>query len=198
MNAKHIFISFLIAFMAIALPQQAAAQSRSKKSSKKDEGFSLKERLWYGGSIGAGGYSGVFAIGIAPMVGFKIIGPLSIGPRTSFTFRSERYFGAKAVNLWDTEAGVFARVKIFRGVFAQGEISREWQQFADPANQTGTKIPHVTIPRNNQYLGLGYNSSGGRGGGGFDIAIMYNLAVANDANTLQNPWEYRAGFTWNF
>lgn len=199
---------FLLSAASLAAQSDDDQDFRSTRSSSRDrkEKDNFASRLWYGGSINLGfnafndpffGSGSVFVFGLSPMVGYKIVGPLSAGPRMAFTFVSEKYSGAKAVGLFNVEAGVFLRSKIFRGVFAQGEISNEWLQYADVYNQVGNKIPKINRQRVNQYLGLGYNSAVD-GSGGFEFLIMYNFALANNIYTNEQPLEYRAGFTWRF
>lgn len=168
-----------------------------------ETGFASK--LWYGGGLNLGfsAYNGqsAFGVGLSPMVGYKFWGPLSAGPRISFTFTSLKVQGAKAVALFDTEAGAFLRCKVYRGFFLQGELSNSWKQ--QPLEQIGTKITKETRSRFNEYLGLGYNFANGEGGAGSEISIHYNFAIANDINNInavydENPLLYRFSFTYGF
>ena len=111
----------------------------------------------------------------------------------SFVFGSYKQSGLKAVNLFNTDVGAFIRFRAYQGFFLQGELSNEWYQ--DVYLGSTEKINQT---RFNQRLGAGYNFAGGRGGGGSEICLMYNFAIANDLETYQNPLEYRFSFTWNF
>lgn len=180
-----------------ALPSVMEAQSKKKKSKKDDDDF--KSHLWYGGGLNlGGGFLGgggsAFAFGIAPMVGYKFFGPLSAGPRASINLASYKIPGAKALTLVDTELGAFLRIKVFRGLFVQGELTNEWEQEQEFPGAL-TKIKYT---RFNQYAGAGWNFSGGRGGASQEIGIFYNFAVNNDLRSFENPWEYRLAFTFNF
>lgn len=159
----------------------------------------FKSRLWYGGNIGLNfyGYNGgnVFQIGLAPMVGYKIVESLSVGPRVSVMFASVKNPGFKAVGLFDVDAGLFLRLRVFRGLFIQGEVTNEWYQ--EPLFYTNGTTEKVSNTRFNPRVGLGWNWSEGRGAGS-EIGIFYNFAIADDINTYQNPLDYRFGFTWNF
>ncbi|MBP6828601.1 MAG: hypothetical protein KA165_18690, partial [Saprospiraceae bacterium] len=94
MSIQKIVYTLTFAFGFLFL-QTASAQSESDNSSD------FKSRLWYGGNIGLNfyGYNGgnVFQIGVAPMVGYKIVEPLSVGPRVSILFASVKNPGFKAV-----------------------------------------------------------------------------------------------------
>lgn len=178
-------------------PDVVAAEDAAKKENK----VTLKEKLWYGGSIGLGfgSFNGQssFGFGLAPMVGYKFWGPFSAGPRLSVFLNSQKYQGYKSVTLFNTELGLFLRAKVFRGFFLQGELSNEWVQEPDQPQPNNT-ISKRKFTRNNQYLGAGYNFGGGPGTGGSEIGIFYNLAIANDIYAYEQPWDYRFGFTWNF
>lgn len=180
------------------------AQRRDREREKKenvehnDSGQSsgIKSKLWYGGgiNIGFGGYNGysVFNFGLSPMVGYKIVGPLSIGPRVAYDFTSLKQRGYKSEALNSFDVGGFVRCRIFRGLFFQGELSEQWYQ--DFNDFTGLKQNNT---RFNQRIGAGYNF-GEPGGAGTEIGILYNFTIANDLNTYQSPVDYRFGITWRF
>lgn len=157
-------------------------------------------RLWYGGGLGLGfsGFNGssAFGVGVSPMVGYKIIEKVSVGPRLSFFFTSQRVPGYKAFNLFDTELTAFIRIRPYRGFFIQGEIGPGWDQglYYD----VNGNIIRDTERRTNQYVGIGYNFSNGQGGIGQEIAAFYNFAIANDIYSQEQPLSYRLAFTWRF
>lgn len=185
----------------------AQAQFREVKKGKSKDNVPFKDKLWYGGGLNigfnqlfdynTGGSVSVFGFGVSPMVGYKFYGPFSAGPRTSIFFSTYKQAGSKAVGLFNFELGLFLRARVFRGFFLQGEVSNEWQQnlYYNPNNGETFK---QYDPYSNQYLGAGYNFSGGEGGGGSEISIMYNFALANDLETSRLPIDYRFAFTWNF
>ena len=176
----------------------AFAQSKSKKKSATPSDF--QSRLWYGGGFllgfSGGGSGSVFQFGLQPQVGYKIVEPLSVGPRLSLVFGSYKQTGYEAVNLFNTDVGGFLRFRAFQGFFVQGELSNEWYQ--NPVFYTNGTTDKESETRFNQRIGGGYNFAGGRGGAGSEICIMYNFAIANDLESYQNPMEYRFSFTWNF
>jgi hypothetical protein len=190
----------LTALLFLLLVQQGFTQ-RNPDLPKEDEKehVPFKDRLWYGGnvSLGFSSFNGQsnFGFGLAPMVGYKFLGFLSAGPRVSVFLNSVKVSGYKAATLFNTEAGVFLRAKVFRGFFIQGELSNEWLQ--QPYIDNTTTIKKLKYTRGNQYLGAGYNFGNGEGGGS-EIGIFYNFAVANDIESIEQPWDYRFGFTWNF
>jgi len=213
MHFKKRPVIFLAFAFLIFLAQGAFAQRRDRERERprereepreredprktvKDEPKDFKSRLWYGGgvNIGFGGFNGFssFNFGLSPMVGYKIIGPLSVGPRIAYDFTSLKQRGFKSLNLHSFDAGVFVRCRAFMGLFFQAELSNQWYQDLD--DFTGEKYNDRRV---NQRLGAGWNF-GQPGGTGSEISVLYNFKVANDLNTFLNPIEYRFGFTWKF
>lgn len=171
-----------------------------KKKKKKKSDYSLKEHLWYGGgiSLGFAGTSGAsaFGFGISPMVGYKVFGPLSIGPRLAIDFASQKFQGYKAINTVDLALSLFARVRVFKGLFIQGEIGTVSDQYIFQNGQG--QLEKGTQTRPAQYVGLGYNFSNGEGGFGQEIAIMYDFYVAGDQYAIDTPFQYRFAITFGF
>ncbi|MFN0214798.1 MAG: hypothetical protein ACKVT2_11125 [Saprospiraceae bacterium] len=197
---KCFSVTLVFAFLAF-LCQTASAQRRDRerekpREEKKEKPAGLAARLWYGGgvNIGFGGFNGYssFNFGISPMIGYKIVGPLSAGPRIAYDFNSLKQRGFKSINLNSFDVGAFVRCRVFRGLFFQGELSNEWYQDID----YGT-LDTYNDNRVNQRIGAGWNF-GEPGGTGSEISVLYNFKIANDLNTYRNPIEYRFGFTWRF
>jgi hypothetical protein len=188
-----------------------------KKTTKKtdeffDESGGFKHRLWYGGNVnlslsGLNGGS-LFAIGITPMVGYKIIGGLSAGPRLGINYTSIKAYntkgGVSSVSVTDYSAGVFARYKAFQNFFAHTEFEYVNEQnpriFRDNAgnlfidlDSNGKPLKDPRQSRNNTYAGIGYSSGGTFA---YEIMILYNFNVAQ--NSFEQPITYRAGFTYKF
>ncbi len=196
----------LLLFCLLFASQNAQAQFRVTDSSKKEKKGKKEEtpfldRLWYGGgvNIGFSGFNGssAFGFGVSPMVGYKFNNWLSAGPRLSIFFTSQKIQGYKAINLFNTEAGVFVRARVFKGFFLQGEVGNQWVQEPYELLPNNT-ISKITIQRFAQYIGAGYNFSNGEGGPGSEIGIFHNFAIANDINAYQSPWDYRFAFTFRF
>ena len=205
MNFSKCSTLFAVILLLLVTQQVSAQRNPDKKAAeeaaKKEARMSLKEKIWFGGSLslGFGSFNGQsnFGFGLAPMVGYKFWGPFSAGPRLSVFMSSQKYPGYKSVTLFNTELGLFLRAKVFRGFFLQGEVSNEWVQEPE-AFQPDNTISKRRFSRGNQYIGAGYNFGGGPGTGGSEIGIFYNLAIADDINSYEQPWDYRFGFTYNF
>lgn len=184
-----------------------SAQSKSNKKSKKEEpSFSLKEKLWYGGSmnlvltqttLGNTNIPGnVFKIGISPMVGYKFTSYLSAGPRFAIDFTSAKFkdfteiYKYQATNF---DAGLFTRFKFLKILFLHGEFSRSSKTYATGINPSNNRIETERKWRNNLYLGLGYNSNSIAA---YEFYALYNFL--NDPNSEDLPFDIRFGITYNF
>lgn len=189
---------FGLLFSSASLMAQNDREKHPEHPEKSKEPSPFFSRLWYGGgvNIGFSGFNGasVFGFGLSPMVGYKIYGPFSAGPRVSLSYTSIKQSGSKALNLLDTEAGLFLRAKVFRGFFLQGEVSHQWGNDVGflPNGDLGKKKNEY----DNQYLGAGYNFGDGQFGS--EISVFYNLALANDINSYRSPFDYRITFTYKF
>lgn len=201
-----VFLLVFTSFFAPGLRAQHVEHGTSGKSSEPsteqpvkekeqvEEKTGFKSRLWYGGGIQLGFSSyynaNIFAFGLSPMVGYKFSRFFSLGPRLEVVYNSYKIPGYKAFSLFDTDLGMFARFRVFRGLFFQGELASEWYDNLD------ANLEKYRTQRFNQRLGAGWNWSDGHVGS--EIGVFYNFAVANDLNAYQNPLSYRFGFTWNF
>lgn len=196
LNLPKLATTVALAFLLILAQDASAQRSRDRNQDEKDHKSGLTSKLWYGGGviIGLSGFNGYssFNFGLSPMVGYKIVGPLSVGPRVAYDFISNKQRGFKSINLHSFDVGGFVRCRVFRGLFVQGEVSNQWFQNFDP--YTGDKFRDNRV---NQRIGAGWNF-GSPGGSGSEISLLYNFSVANDINSWQNPMEYRFGFTWGF
>jgi hypothetical protein len=196
-SMKKLIISALVLGALLGFSLDLAAQSRNKKKKSKKEEFSIRDRLWYG--LGPQFGFQPFSLGLSPMVGFKVIERISIGPKASLLWIPYKLQGFRTLNLLDTELGGFVRVRAFRGLFLQGEIAQAWTQFPDnPTPANPTELTRRVVSQSNPVIGLGWNFSNGEGGFSQEIGIYYNFRIANDLNSIQPPVSYRFAFTLGF
>lgn len=170
---------------------------RTTKTTDKyfDESGGFKHRLWYGGNFilnfSGTQFGNVFSVGLTPMVGYKIIGDLSAGPRFGYVYNSLSSGGTK-ITWTDYSVGLFARYKFLNTFFLHAEYGYS-SQFAG-IGRDGNNIPIANkINRYNPFLGGGYNS--GNGTFGYEIALLYDPTA--DTQYI-NPLDIRFGFTYNF
>jgi hypothetical protein len=190
--------------------------TKKKTTAKKtddyfDESGGFKHRLWYGGNMnfslsGLNGGS-LFAIGVTPMVGYKIVGGLSAGPRVGITYTSIKASntagGVSSVGVTDYSLGAFTRYKAFQNFFVQAEFEYLSQQFPrllqDSRGNLFIDLDANRKPikqredRNNYYAGIGYNSGGIFG---YEILGLYNFNLPSGSR--EQPISLRIGFTYKF
>ena len=186
--------------------------AKKKTTAKKtddyfDESGGFKHRLWYGGgfNLGLSGSDGssLFAIGITPMVGYKIIGGLSAGPRIGINYTSIKSVNTQnkisSVGLTDFSLGAFTRYKAFQNFFVHAEYEYQSQQsaFGDSFNRIQLDADGKPIKqrydRTNYYGGVGYNSGGIVG---YEIMGLYNFNLPKDS--FEQPFTLRFGLTYKF
>jgi hypothetical protein len=191
---------------SVPSPRKSTSVSKSRTSQSTDNYFDesggFKHKLWYGagGNLSFNGLQGgsIFSIGLNPMVGYKIIGGLSAGPRLGFTYTSiKSSYLPTTIKLTEFSAGPFARFKFLKSFFVQAE--HQWlsgykedqggQLLLD--NSTGKPIRQG---RQSTFVGGGYNS--GMGVVGYEISFMYDVSLP--ADSYKQPYEIRIGFNYNF
>jgi hypothetical protein len=176
-----------------AKPSPTAKKKTTQKTADYfDESGGFKHRLWYGGNfilgLSSNSYGSSFAVGVTPMVGYKIIGGLSVGPRLGVTYNSQGFNGTR-ITWTDYAAGAFARYKFLQTFFLHAEYGY---------SSKGIGIDQSSkIVKDNRFspaFGGGYNSGGGLFG--YEIALLYDPTLSN--NAYVNPLDIRAGFTYKF
>ncbi|MBX2816390.1 MAG: hypothetical protein KTR24_10340 [Saprospiraceae bacterium] len=182
--------------LLILMSVQSGLLAQRTRDAKSNE---FTSNLWYGGSAGLGFQSfnseSTFLIALYPMVGYKFTEQLSVGPRIGVAYQHIRTIGFDGrvykFNPIELSGGIFARYKPFYNFFAHFE----YEVANDKVAVSGFSGPPVieTFTENNFYIGAGY-TSGGRISS--EIYILYN--VLEESNTLQPPWTFRAGLSYNF
>ena len=184
--------------------QETTTKTKTKQSTDKyfDETGGFKHRLWYGvgGNLSFSGLQGgsIFSIGLTPMVGYKIIGGLSAGPRIGFTYTGIKNSSLpKSLKLTEFSAGPFARFKFLKSFFVQTE--HQWLSGYEE-DQNGQLLldfntgKPIRQGRQSTFVGGGYNS--GTGLIGYEISFMYDVSLPSDS--YKQPYEFRFGFNYNF
>ena len=166
-------ISFLLLMTLGVQSILAQVSSRSRRPvATKEKSNSFTDRLWYGGGFGisfSGGLAGLngnsFSVGLSPMMAYKINNIFSIGPRVEFQYTNGRFrpqFNGPIVkfNGLDYGAGIFARAKIMRILFAHTELSYINRVYPVGFDASGTKLISERFGDNQFLVGLGYTSGG--------------------------------------
>ncbi len=166
---------------------------------KNEEESSVLQKLWYGGNVslgltGSGNYTHFF-IGISPMVGYKFTDWLSIGPRLSLEFNNFKFVysnnSVEKFGVFTDTYAVFARAKVFRGVFGHLEYGISSIPVDDFSQ--GRRIIVKEYYEQAQ-IGIGYNA--GYEKFSSEIMLLYNLS--NNKLSYYDPFEIRFGITYNY
>lgn len=204
---KTIQLTLLLFTLLFVFQADAYGQRGGKKKSDVDEYFDesggFAHRLWYGGGFTLGfsgnSFTSIFQFGVSPMVGYKITNEFSVGPRLSLLYllyRSETgtVDGVQTANLFNYGLGAFTRYKITRSIFAHLEYG--FDNEVETVNYNPTTRDWDTNRRlqNNAFVGGGFND--GNGIWGYEIYLLYN--VLQEDNTLNIPFDFRFGLTYNF
>ena len=193
-----IFSLLLLFTFVIGISTAEAQRSRKKKKKDSteeyfDESGGFAHRLWYGGgfNLNFGGVNGAntMLLGLSPMVGYKINDILSVGPRLAIDYFEIFDVGTNPRYMfWGI--GPFARGKFSETIFAQVEYEIRGVSNLNDASDRFVFQEN----RENFYLGVGYQSSGG-GLIGYEIMALYNFLDQNPTNI---PLTFRFGLNWNF
>ncbi len=180
---KHTVLMLAILFLGV---QTMAAQQ--------SESSSFKDKTWYGSHVALGFTASSarsdISLGLAPMMGYRIFKPISVGPRASLLYQHTRFrnFNGDVVekfNSVDKGIGAFIRAEVYRQYFIQAELMYE-----------SIDIPvfggeNQKINGMNSYIGVGMNAGGQNPS--VDLMLTYdlNLQAINKLNLIN----VRFGFT---
>lgn len=210
---KSIFKIFgLIFILVLCFQTDMDAQSRKKKKKKKEDTetqINFADRLWYGGgfNVGFSGYDidynlrgNIFQIGLSPMVGYKVLDFLSIGPRAEIVYTGGRFrFNGQGdvfkLNSWSYAVGPFVRAKTPFNLFAHIEYSYINEDYLTGQVTIDKKVQTGRLSRDAFYIGAGYFSNN-PGSFGYEMYLTYDLLAPE--NTTNLPLNIRFGVNYNF
>ncbi|MCB0707676.1 MAG: hypothetical protein KDC34_20310 [Saprospiraceae bacterium] len=212
-NSLQIPLLILALLVTFSISMEAQGNKKSKKKPDPTEDYfnesGFKHKLWYGGGFNLG-FSGssqlsLFSIGVSPMVGYKIIDKVSVGPRLSVQYNQIKGIATDGVirkaQPVSYSVGVFSRWKFLPFLFAHAEYERENSAgvFLDGNGYlvydiSDGKVQTYREARDNVYLGLGYTSNAGALG--YEILLLYNANTPE--NSLELPFSVRFGLSYNF
>lgn len=182
--------TILILSLLVFSLQAVAAQKSSDRT--------FKDKTWYGAHIalgfGASSSQSAFTLGIAPMAGYRILDPISIGPRASILYRHLRFLDfsgnlIQKINIVDKGIGAFIRAEVYRQYFAQIELMYE-----STVNQIANNGDQIRVKGANAYIGIGTNI-GGRNPS-IELMVTYDLNL--QAIRKSDLINFRFGFTINY
>jgi len=170
-------------FLAIALSISALSVFAQKGDYQIDEGGNFADRLYFGGGMGLSSGSWGTSISLSPIVGYMVSNRFSVGVGATYQF-----YKFTAINFQDNRYGgsLFARMNLFKQVFAYGEYS-----FLNQTNYYDFN-DRVTIAR--LPLGLGASQHVGPRSS-LNFVVAYDMLY--DINYLYHPspWVITANFS---
>lgn len=138
---------------------------------------SFKERLYFGGNIGAW-FGSTTYVNLSPLIGCKITKEFSLGGGFTYNYYSQTYLGQRYVStIYGGNA--FARYHIFENLFAQVG----WDRLS--VLDYNATIPNSRVWVDNILLGGGYRQSFSDHGS-FVAAVFYNINQT-PLSPYQNP-----------
>jgi len=113
---KAIFLAFVILLILIN-PASALCQEEEGQKEEKPKPLSIKERIFFGGSLGMQ-FGSITVINVSPMVGFKLTNKMDVGLTGTYQYYNNKYFSGSS----DIFGGsLFARHTIYKQIFAHIE-----------------------------------------------------------------------------
>lgn len=160
---------------------EAKKEQELKKYESNKKGFD-KDKLSFGGNVGASFYNGGMFIMLQPMVGYYVLPKTMAGVGATYIYQSYTYMGKQYSS--NTYGPIlFARQQLLPSVFLHGEYQPINYEIYNPL---AGKEERLWL--NQLFVGGGY---GGRTGA--FIFVLYD--VLWDQNSIYaSPWVIRMGF----
>ena len=131
----------------------------------------LRERMYYGGSIGFSFWSDFYRVSVEPLVGFKVKPKLSVGGKLRYEYINDKR-GVVDYDSHNYGASVFSRYRLVPQLYAHGEYA--YMNYDYPGGRQG--VPFLL-------LGGGYSQPMGRNMWS-TVEVLWD--VLNDKNS---PYE---------
>lgn len=198
-------LQYCLLLLVCCFALDLSAQRSSDNDEYFDEGGAFVKNLWYGagGSLGyrSNNFQSLFNIGVSPMVGYKIIPNLSVGPRVGVTYLSQRFNTGNNIfrfNSWNFEYGLFARYRVIPVAFVHVEYGQESIGFSDGRTfkpGSNDQLESFREVRPYTYVGAGYQSEMG-GVWGYEFVLLFD--VQSQPFDGRPPFFFRGGINYNF
>jgi hypothetical protein len=194
----------------------ATAASKKRAAEAKDEAREesfWKTKMWYGADINYPSITArsFFNMALSPRIAYKFTPWLSSGIVVRMDYywlKLETNSFVKPITTFETldlGGGIFARAKIFRGLYIQSEYTKN-RYIRPNLTQPNTFIYDFDDSKNklnkSKYgqdiftLGAGWSS--GFGKWQTQIGAYRDLLWKEYESPQQTPWDVRLGFTYNF
>ncbi len=188
--SRPLLRSFVVGVALLAAgPRVARAQQAPPEEREPAQSFG--QRVYVGGSVAAG-FGDIDYVTLAPLVGFKVVPHLELGVQPYYRWVDDsRYSPSVSTN--DYGLGVFARMPIVRGFFAETDYQYTNYQYVDAF---GLKVRST----HNAFLaGGGYTIPAGEHVGIYTSALYEFTYDGNDPyRVYDSPLRVQVGVAVGF
>ena len=132
---------------------------------------SFKQRLFFGGGIGAS-FGTVDDVAVAPMVGFRVVPRLELGFQPFYRWTDDGRY-SPSISTSDYGARVFARVPVWRGLFAEADYEYTNYEYPTAPGTTARDSYHAFLVGGGYFFGFGGNV-------GMYASALYDLNYDNN------------------
>lgn len=151
------------------------------------EPFKLKDRLYYGGNVGASFSSNYSYFNVSPRIGCMINNNFSVGTGVTYLYMNNNAVGSSVYG-----GNIFARYNIFQNFFAQTEVEELNTRYSYVINNE-LFSRRIWVP--GWFIGGGiYQRISGRAG--LSLAGFYNILYDSKRSPYNSPFVVRAGFNF--
>ncbi len=177
-----------LAIVSLFLLSVTVCNAQSNHTNEELQEMSFKERLYYGGMLGAS-FGTITSVQVMPVVGYRIMHRWSAGIGAQY-----QYLKDGRVPSFDTHiygGNIHSRVYIWDNIFAHGEFEVLSLEFRDRT------LPDYPLRRGNipaLFVGAGYFMPIGQRSG-FAITFLYDLIDDPNSPYFQN-YTLRMGFVF--
>ncbi|TVR38904.1 MAG: hypothetical protein EA392_08520 [Cryomorphaceae bacterium] len=183
MKPGGISIKLLLALSLMVAIQSTRAQGLFTSDELKN--MSFKERIYYGGMLGAG-FGTITSVQVAPVVGYRILPRWSAGVGAQYQFFQDNRPPSYNTHVYG--GNIHSRVFILENIFAHAEI--EVLSFEGWDRTQDFKFHRMTVPH--LFIGAGYFMPAGRRSG-LALTVLYDLVQDLNSPYIGN-YVIRMGF----
>jgi hypothetical protein len=147
--------------------------------------------MFFGGGVGAA-FGTVDYVAVSPLVGFHVVPRLDVGIQPFYSWTKDGRY-SPSVSTTNYGASVFARVPIFRGLFAEADYEYASYQYALAVGGTAREGHDAVL------AGAGYSFGAGRNVGVYFLAL-YDFMYNSDQVYLpyDSPVRFQVGVSVGF
>lgn len=187
--------TFVLSTLLVAATLPVAAQTTEPLTAAPpvavEEKTPFIQRMFFGGGIGAA-FGTVDYVSISPLVGFHVVPRLDLGIQPFYSWTKDGRY-SPSVSTTDYGAGVFARVPIYRGLFAEADYQYASYEYAAAGGGSTRDAQDAVL------AGAGYTLGAGRNVGIYFLALYDFTYNANDLyHAYDSPVRFQIGVSVGF